>query len=125
MIPFPSPLHFDNAGMRGGKRCIVVTREFVALTSLGVVRVPAGEISNGGSIPKAAWSIIGCPFDEYLEECVVHDWLYSRRSNDDYTRAEADFILRELMWNCEVARWKIAAFYAALKCFGWANYKRQ
>lgn len=118
---FPLPLHFDNAGMHGGRRCVVTTRRFKAITSLGIVEVEPGFTSDGGSIPRAAWSIIGSPFDEYLEECVVHDWLYSPR-NKEFTRDEADFILKELMWNRDVHRWKVAAFYLAVRLAGWKFY---
>lgn len=122
MNPFPLPLHFDNAGMRNGRRCIILTKSFSAITTLGVIKVPAGFVSDGASIPKAAWSIIGSPMDEFLEEAVIHDMLYSPL-NDDYTRDEADFILKELMWNCDVAKWKIFAFHVALRLFGRCNFK--
>lgn len=122
MNPFPLSLHFDNYGWQNGRRRIILTRSFTAVTSLGTIAIPAGFISDGASIPRAAWSIIGSPFDEYLEECVVHDYLYSAR-NKDYDREEADFILKELMWNCAIARWKILAFHVALRLFGGPNFK--
>ena len=122
MNPFTEELHFDNGGIVNGRRCIIVKKRFPAITSLGLVAVPAGFVSDGASIPKAAWSIIGSPFDEFLEEAVVHDWLYSK-SNQDFTRAEADFILKELMWNCGISKWKIAAFYLAVRMFGAKNFK--
>lgn len=121
---FPSPLHFDNAGMRNGKRCIILTKRFRAITSYGVIEAEPGFISDGGSIPQFAWSIIGSPFDEYLEECVIHDWLYST-NNRELTRADADFVLKELMWNRDVARWKVAAFYAAVRVGGWKHFRGQ
>lgn len=108
--------------MTGGRRRIIVTRRFPAITSLGVVAVPAGFVCDGASIPRAAWSIIGSPFDEFLEECVIHDYLYSAQ-NDGYTRAESDEILKELMWNSGIHRWKIAAFHLAVRLFGASSYK--
>lgn len=122
MNPFPHELHFDNAGMRNGRRCIILTKPFSAITSLGVIKVPAGFVSDGASIPKPAWGIIGSPFDEFLEEAVIHDMLYSPL-NHDYSREEADYILKELMWNCGVSKWKIAAFHIALRLFGGPNFK--
>ena len=122
MNPFPEDLHFDNAGMIGGQRHIILTRSFRAATSLGVIVVPKGTISNGASIPRAAQSLVGDPFEEYLESAVVHDHLYSS-ANEHYTRAEADFILRELMWNqVDVARWKAIAFWWAVRVGGKWNY---
>jgi len=121
--PYPLPLHFDNAGMRNGRRCIVLTRRFKALTSLGLVDAPASMVSDGGSIPAPAWSILSeSGLGDSLEAFVIHDYLYSPL-NTDYTRAEADFIMKELMWNTGISRWKIAAFYVAVRMFGGRHFK--
>ena len=122
MNPFPEMLHFDNAGMINGKRNIVVTKPFPVITSLGRFVVPRGTVSDGGSIPAAAWSIIGHPFDYLLEECVVHDFLYSP-FNQEYSRAEADLILKELLWNRGIPVWKVAAIWSAVRLFGWRSFR--
>jgi hypothetical protein len=124
MNPFLDKLHFDNYGMVNGRRNIILTARFRAVTSLGIIEAPCGMVSDGGSIPRIAWSIIGGPFDEYLEECVIHDLLYSP-FNKEYSRSEADFILKELMWNRDVNKVKIMAFYTAVRTFGWRNFKAQ
>lgn len=77
MNPFPEPLHFDNAGMHNGRRCIVGTRRFRAITSLGVIDIDPGFVSDGGSIPPFAYSIVGSNLDDALEEFYLHDWFYS------------------------------------------------
>jgi hypothetical protein len=122
MNPYPYPIHFDNAGMRNGRRCIVLTRPFAAKTSLGMVTAPAGFVSDGGSIPRFAWSIIGHPLDEYLEDTVIHDFMYSPL-NTTFDRAEADFVFKELMWNHDISRPKLIAMYAAVRMFGWRGFK--
>jgi hypothetical protein len=122
--PFPFPIRYEDAGMRDGKRCIALTKPLVALTSLGYIEAKVRFISDGCSIPKPLWSILGCPFDDYLEESVIHDWLYSE-NNHDFTRAEADFVFKELMWNCGINKAKIAAFYIGLRIGGRKNYKGQ
>ena len=123
MNPYPHPLHFDNAGMCGGRRCIVLTSRFRALTSLGLVDVPAGFVSDGGSIPAAAWSILSeSGLGDSLEAFVIHDFLYSPL-NTDYTRDEADFVMKELQWNTGSSKWKIAAFYLAVRLCGGNHFK--
>lgn len=122
MNPYPNPLHFDNGGMRNGRRCIVLIRRFLAKTSLGDVEVPFGFLSDGSSIPKIAWSIIGSPLDEYLEDAVIHDFLYSPL-NTEFSRGEADFIFKELMWNHDVSRPKLLAMHAAVRLFGRPHFK--
>lgn len=122
MTTFPHPLHFDNAGMRNGRRCIILTAPFEAITSLGTIIAPRGFLSDGASIPKPAWSIIGSPMDEYLEEAVIHDLLYSSW-NHEYTRSEADLIFRELMWNNDISRVKLSTMWLMVRLFGRSSFK--
>jgi hypothetical protein len=124
MTPFPKEIHYDNAGMIGGKRNIILTMPFRCVTSLGTIVVPAGTLCDGASIPRCAWSIVGHPFDEYLEDSVLHDYLYSK-ANTEYSRAEADFLFKETMWNRQIDRWKILAMYSAVRAFGWRSFKGQ
>jgi len=118
---FQKPLHYDNAGMIGRKRNVVLTADFPAITSLGVITAPKGMYCDGASIPQLAKSIIGDSFGEYLEECVIHDFLYSPL-NTKFTRLQADNILRELMWNRGISKWKVAAFYLAVRIGGGVFY---
>lgn len=48
--------------------------------------VPAGYVVNGGSIPQAAWSIIGGPWSgKFRNATVIHDYLACERiSTSDY-----------------------------------------
>lgn len=124
MSPFLDDLHFDNAGMRNGRRCIILTSHLRAITSLGMVEAPAGFMSDGGSIPKIAWSIVGDGYDECLEEFVIHDLLYSPL-NREYSRSEADFILKELLWNRHAPAFKREAFWMAVRAFGKSRFKAQ
>lgn len=121
MNPFPANLEFENAGVIRGRQHIRLTREFTAITSLGTIRVPAGTLSDGASIPQAAMSIVGDRFD-YLREATVHDHLYSP-NNRTFTRAQADLILRELMWNVGIPAWKVSAFWLAVRIGGRRAYK--
>jgi hypothetical protein len=121
--PFPDKLHFDNAGMVGGRRCIVVTKPFRRVTSRGIEVIPAGTISNGASIPQAAMSIIGHPLEDFLEDAICHDFDYSCHGTK--SRKLADELLRETMWNRNFPLWKIAAFFAAVRLFGWRHFKGQ
>lgn len=101
----------------------MLTFRFKALTSLGLVDVHAGFVSDGGSIPACAWSLLSeSGLGDSLEAFVIHDWLYSAH-NTDYSRGEADFIMKELMWNTGISKWKIAAFYAAVRLFGGKHFK--
>lgn len=124
--PFPQELHFDNAGFINGKRLIVITRAFPVVSSLGCFTVHSGFLSDGASIPRMAQAIVGNPFDEYLEDAVAHDWLYSKASDRlMFDRSEADHVLKETMWNRCIPVWKVAAFHAAVRLGGWKSYKKR
>jgi len=123
MIFFPSELQFANAGYTGGRRRIRLTEPFLAVTSLGTLTVPRGFISDGASIPKAAWSVVGHPFARFLEECVIHDWFYSSH-NRFFTRLQGDNILRELMWNRGLPLWKVASFWLAVRLGGGRSFNQ-
>jgi hypothetical protein len=124
MNPFPQAIHFDNAGMIDGKRNVILTRPFTAITSYGRITAHKGFVFDGASIPRIAHSLVGHPFDCFLEDCCIHDWLYSPY-NDDFDRAEADWILKETMWNRrdQISGFKREAIYRAVRMFGWTAFK--
>ena len=121
MNPFPLDIQFANGGMHQGKQHIVLTDNFSAFTSLGIITAKRGFISDGASIPQIAQSLAGDRFD-YIKEATIHDWLYSPH-NDNYDRAEADYIFRELMYNVGWPIWKVNAFYLAVRIGGWRSFK--
>ena len=42
--------------------------------------VPTGAVVDGASIPQAAWSLVGGPFEgKYREASVIHDWYCALR----------------------------------------------
>ena len=122
MNPFPEELEFKNGGMVGKERTIILTKQFPIVTSLGTFVAPSGFRSDGASIPKLAQSIIGNPFGEYLEDAVGHDLGYSEH-NTTLTRKQVDMMLRETMWNRPIKRWKVAAFYLAVRIGGANSFK--
>ena len=119
--PFPDALHFDNAGMIAGRRCIITTAPFRRISSYGVETLKAGFICDGASIPALAQSIIGHPFDRFLEDAVWHDFDYSHQGTK--SRQLADILLRETMWNRNLPLWQISAFYAAVRVAGGKHYR--
>lgn len=122
--PFPQDAQFRNAGMVRGRRMIRLTQPLLARTSRGDIVVPVHFLSDGASIPKPAQSIIGHPFDFYLEDAILHDWLYDPDSNPlGLTRRDADNLLRETFWNRRHPLWKQAAFYVAVRAGGARSFK--
>ncbi|MBU2708890.1 DUF1353 domain-containing protein [Zooshikella marina] len=91
----------------------------------GLLTVPVDFITDFASIPRIFWMLL--PRDgKYLEAAVLHDWLYFRQP-DEMTRKEADLIFRDAMNSLDVASWKSALIYYAVRLFGRAafnEYKR-
>lgn len=90
------------------------------------VLVRSGFLTDGASIPKIFWSIIGSPFTgEYTEAAVVHDALYASES---LTRIECDKMFYELMKKHGVSYWKRTLMYIAVRIGGgsvWAKHTTQ
>lgn len=89
--------------------------------------VPAGTYTDGASIPRVLWSIVGHPREtEIGQAACVHDVLY--RSPQGLTRKRCDEILIEGM-QCLGASWmKRKAVYYGLRVGGfvaWNNYRKK
>ena len=99
---------------------------FVYYTEDGedTIEVPVGFISDGASIPRIFWTIIGSPWSgKYAKAAVIHDFLYVRQF---YTRKKSDLIFLEGMKVLGVSWWKRKAMYWAVRIASgipWNKYK--
>lgn len=81
------------------------------------VRVMKGFVSDGASIPRALWSIVGCP-DTFTYEALAHDWLYMTH---ECSREDADFLFYVLLIDGGVNKFRARAMYHAVRLAGrWA-----
>lgn len=78
------------------------------------VVVMKGFVSDGASIPRLCWSIVGCP-DTFLYEALLHDWLYMTGT---VSRKQADEWFRRLLIIGGVGKTKAQAMYLAVRMFG-------
>jgi Protein of unknown function (DUF1353) len=121
---FITRLKFENAGMHEGERLIRLKDELDALTKHGVIRAVEGFVSNGCSIPIACFSLLGHPYDGYLDSAVIHDLLYRKDHGYPITRKQADILLRDLMATQGYGFVKRNAFYLGVRAGGWLSYKK-
>lgn len=85
------------------------------------VKIGAGFVFDGASIPRALWRVCGHPLEApRFVAALVHDWLYAAHVT---TRAEADAIYRAILRAVGVAGWRCAIEYAALRLAGGAAWK--
>jgi len=85
--------------------------------------VPSGFITDGASIPKAFWSLVGSPFTgKYVKVAILHDYLYSGAENVSFEEANRIFYngLRE----AGVNRLKAFLMYKAVCMFGKSHFKK-
>ena len=91
------------------------------------IAVPAGFKTDGASIPRLLWPIVGPPLRaNYLRAAVVHDFLcveaYRQKS---YTlRAIADAVFLHLLADCGVGKIRRGCMYAAVRWWGRFTYRR-
>lgn len=78
-----------------GEIVVILQKDMAYYTSRGLIIVPKGFESDGCSMPRLFWRIIGKPFDFlYLREAILHDWLYKKQLFD---RETSDLLFREEM----------------------------
>lgn len=94
------------------------------MTSAGMVTIPAGFLTDGLSIPRFAWSIVGPSTGGAFLAGLLHDFLYSRDSDGifEVSRAKADDLFREAMYNLGIG-FKRNLIWSAVRMFGWRFYK--
>ena len=87
---------------------------------------PAGTITDGASIPRFLWGILGHPRDTDIgQPAALHDTLYRRGY---ITRKRADELLAESMETLGASATKRALVYAGVRMFGgviWKKYREK
>lgn len=82
-----------------------------------------GMISDGASIPKAFWSIVGCPFGgSYTRAAFLHDLLYRSRI---FSKDECDKLFDEAMEQDNVDAVTRSTLYDAVQALGQNSYNEQ
>ena len=82
-----------------------------------------GFQTDGASIPRLFWFLVGSPFaPEVIEAVTLHDYLYATPTADT-TRREADEVFHALMLEREVGRARARLMLWAVRSFGWLFYK--
>lgn len=83
------------------------------------VKAKHGMPTNGASVPRFMWRLIGSPFvGDYVCSAVIHDALYISQGLGLLTKEEADKLFLEMMEIEGVSLWKRNAMYYAVKWFG-------
>ena len=125
---YPDPLMFRLARWQGDVAVMALQHYQRYATSAGWITVPTGFETDGLSIPRTAWPIVGPANGPAFRAGILHDYLYSKASNrlyGDITRSEADDLFLETMYNLGIGWARRHTIYTAVRMFGWRHYKRK
>jgi len=99
----------------GSKDRRILIDDLTAHWGKWLIRVKAGYETDGASIPRLAWRVVGHPFEEYEAAAVVHDILYD---SEHFSRALADECFRDLMRAVGIGAIRRSVIYRAVRMFG-------
>lgn len=91
-----------------------------------VLRAPAGTITDGASIPRFFWRLIGPPLTgRYRQAAVIHDAGYTADlqwnidgDSRSYNRKDVDTLFLQLMEALGVPWWRRRLMHLAVRLFG-------
>jgi hypothetical protein len=79
-------------------------------------------LTDGASIPKVFWSVVGNPLEnDLLKPAVIHDCLYTIMK---LPRAECDKLLKEMLLFNGASKAKAYSIYVVVRIFGGTHWKK-
>ena len=84
--------------------------------------IPAGFVTDGGSIPRFFWRMIGHPYEsDYIDRYLEHDYDYQ---TGRIKRKTADEKLRDGLAADGMGWFKRNMVYSAVRVFGGSHYNK-
>lgn len=78
-----------------------------------------GMPTDGSSIPKVMWNVIGSPFvGNYVRSSIIHDALYTSQGLGKLNKNQVDSLFLEMMKIEGVSWWKRTLMYWAVRLGG-------
>jgi hypothetical protein len=86
------------------------------------VTVKSNFVTDGASIPKVFWSVVGNPLEnDLLKPAIIHDGLYTLMQ---LPRATCDKLLKEMLLFNGTSKMKAYFIYYAVRLFGGSHWKK-
>ena len=120
---FPDEIMLKDLGMHNGSRKFELLQEFRCFYKGEWITVPKGFITDGISVPKMFWSLIG-PFSDAFSAALVHDWFFSP-FNDKYDWKTSNWIFYEIMKDCCVGFIQRRAIYGGVVVGSYPVWKKR
>lgn len=87
-----------------------------------VFEVTPGFVTDGASIPRFFWRVIGCPLrGRYAPAAVMHDCGYATQRE---LRKAWDRRFREMLLDLGLVPWKAGLMFVAVRAFGWIRWNK-
>ena len=119
-VKYPTPdLRADTR-----RNCYVLAEDYSCpLPSLSCrLVVKKGQPTDGASIPRIFWSVIGNPYEpDYSAAAFVHDCLYCSQL---LQRRQADKVFYKILLST-TEKHKAKILYLAVRCFGWIAWQNK
>lgn len=122
---FPEPLRTEALAFVHGTRWWKLLHYYRYVSSIGTITVPTGFRTDLTSIPSEFRNVLD-QAGPWMGPAIIHDYLYSKVSDIHFkvTRAQADSIFREAMYNIGIG-WERNVIWAAVRLGGWASWKKR
>ena len=86
------------------------------------VTIKQGLVTDGASIPRIFWSLVGCPTSgKYVGSALIHDGLYC---SEIISRKEADELFLDMLKDNGVCTIKRYIMFAAVRIGGYFVWKK-
>jgi hypothetical protein len=86
------------------------------------VTIKSDFITDGASIPKLFWSVVGNPLsNDLLKPAIIHDGLYTLMQ---LKRLECDKLLKEMLLFNGISKVKAYFIYYAVRLFGGSHWRK-
>lgn len=105
-------------------RYTVMGTYMLALNRIGIA-ISEGFETDGASIPRALWSVVGSPFDpRFMTAALGHDFMYQHHKILRLQRSEVDALFKETLIRDGVGKVKAFRFWLAVRLFGWWYWRK-
>lgn len=110
MIPYPKIQEINDDEYR------VIRNYRAALPNNDVIKIKAGFVYDGASIPRLFWSLIGSPFTgTHTKAAFIHDALYA---GEIYDRKICDWMFLQILQEHSCSWIKRNLLWLAVRIFG-------
>jgi len=133
-MPITPKTNFGSLVLRDAGFCFVLDADFViTLRYEAIITAPKGTVTDGASIPRFFWRLIGPPMTgRYRKAAIIHDAGYTGslvwtqfHKKKTYTRKEVDALFLRLMKALGVSWWRRRLMYWAVRWFGGRHWTKR